>query len=102
VVHACPVETFGLALAEAMACGRPVVAVAGAALGEVLGDAGVLTSDDPEQYALALAELLADPPRRSALGSAARRRAIELFSLERMGREYAAALEEANEKPPGR
>ncbi len=95
VVHACPVETFGLALAEAMACGRPVVAMTGAALAEVLGDAGVLTSDDPEQYALALAELLANPPRRSALGSAARRRAVELFSLERMGREYAAALEEA-------
>jgi len=95
VVHACTVETFGLALAEALACGRPVAAVAGAALEEVLGDTAVLTPDDPEQYVLALAELLADPPRRRALGDAARRRAVELFSLERMGQEYAAALEAA-------
>jgi phosphatidylinositol alpha-1,6-mannosyltransferase len=98
LVHACPVETFGLAVAEAMACGRPVVAVAGGALPEVLGEAGVLTPDDAEQYALALAELLADPPRQGALGAAARRRAVALFSLERMGAEYAAALEAARER----
>jgi glycosyltransferase involved in cell wall biosynthesis len=100
VVHACTVETFGLALAEALACGRPVVAVGGAgggsALAEVLGDAAVLTADEPEQYVLTLTELLADPPRRRALGEAARRRAVELFSLERMRGEYAAALEAAS------
>ena len=95
LVHACAVETFGLAIAEAMACGRPVVAVGGAALPEVLGDTGVLTPDDPEQFVLALAELLADPPRRVALGNAARARAVKLFALDRMGREYAEALEAA-------
>ncbi len=58
LVHTGDVETFGLAVAEAMACGRPVVA-----------------------------------ERRAALGASARRRAVELFSLERLGREYAEALE---------
>src|SRR2546426_5128286 len=79
LVHACAVETFGLAIAEAMACGRPVVAVGGAALPEVLGDTGGLTPDDPEQFVLALAELLADPPRRVALGNAAPARAVKLL-----------------------
>ncbi|OLB17272.1 MAG: hypothetical protein AUH12_04800 [Gemmatimonadetes bacterium 13_2_20CM_69_8] len=52
-------------------------------------------TDDPEQFVLALAELLADPPRRVALGNAARARAVKLFALDRMGREYAEALEAA-------
>ncbi len=97
LAHACAVETFGLAIAEAMACGRAVVAAAaggGSALPEVLGDTGVLTpADDPEAFAAALAQLVADPDRRQALGIAARQRAVRLFSLERMGREYAEAIE---------
>ena len=97
LVHACAVETFGLAIAEAMACGRAVVAAAaggGSALPEVLGDTGVLTpADDPGAFATALARLVADPDRGNALGIAARQRAVKLFSLERMGREYAEAIE---------
>jgi len=101
IVHACAVETFGLALAEAMSCGRPIVAVSGGALHEVVGGAGVLVADDPEAFRLAVAELLADPVRRRALGNAARRRACDLFSLERMGREYAEALEAVAPPPLG-
>ena len=94
LVHTGDVETFGLAVAEAMACGRPVVAVASGALPEVLGGTGVVApSDDPAAFARALAALLADPERRAVLGAAAHRRAVELFSLERLGREYAEALE---------
>jgi glycosyltransferase involved in cell wall biosynthesis len=95
-VHAGHVETFGLTVAEAMACGRPVVAVASGGVPEVLGDTGVLVPDgDPAGFAAALASLLADPGRRAVLSGAARRRAVELFSLERMGREYCEALEAA-------
>jgi glycosyltransferase involved in cell wall biosynthesis len=93
-VHACDVETFGLTVAEAMACGRPVVTVASGALPEVVSDAGVLVPrDDPAGFARAVGDLLADPARAAAVGAAARRRAVEAFSLERMGREYCAALE---------
>jgi glycosyltransferase involved in cell wall biosynthesis len=92
-VHTGDVETFGLTVAEAMACGRPVVAVASGSLPEVVGESGVLASSgDPAAFGRALSRLLADPDRRVALGAAARRRAVALFSPERMGREYAEAL----------
>src|SRR5437773_3670648 len=94
LVHVCPVETFGLTVAEAMACGRPVVAVASGALPEVVDGVGVLApADDPAAFAEAVRALLADPARAAALGAAARDRAVDAFSMERMGREYGEALE---------
>ena len=93
-VHACHVETFGLTVAEAMACGRPVVTVRSGALPEVVGEAGLLVPpDDPAGFAGAVADLLAHPERAAVLGVAARRRAEAAFSLDRMGREYSAVLE---------
>jgi glycosyltransferase involved in cell wall biosynthesis len=95
-VHTCDVETFGLTVAEAMACGRPVVAVASGALPEVVAEGGVVApADDPAAFARAVGDLLAQPERAAALGMAARRRAVETFSLERMGREYSEALVQA-------
>lgn len=94
-VHTCHVETFGLTVAEAMACGRPVVTVQSGALPEVVGDGGVLVPpEDPAAFASAVGDVLAHPERARALGVAARRRAEDAFSLDRMGREYSAALEE--------
>src|SRR5256886_10412398 len=52
VGRTCPDETFGLALAEAMACGRPVLAWASGGPVEVVGDAGVLAAPlDPGGFA---------------------------------------------------
>jgi glycosyltransferase involved in cell wall biosynthesis len=94
VVHSSPTEPFGLVVAEAMACGRPVVAVGGGGPEEVLGDAGVITPpEDTAAFARQLQALLGDPARRAALGEAARRRVLERYSLERMQREYVEALE---------
>ena len=94
LVHAGAVETFGLGVAEAMACGRPVVAVCAGTLPEVVGDAGLLApADDATAFGRAVADLLADAARRDAYGAAARARALREFSLERMGREYGEALE---------
>ncbi len=94
VVHTRPDEAFSLALTEALASGRPVLASAGGGTPDVLGDAGVLAPcEDPHAFAGVLQELLGDAARREALGAAARRRAVERYSLERMVREYVEMLE---------
>ncbi|MEE6282044.1 glycosyltransferase [Georgenia sp. MJ170] len=87
-------EPFGIVPLEAAACARPLV---GSAVGGLLdsvadGRTGTLVPPrDPQALAAALAELLHDPVRRAAYGKAARDRAEELFSWERV----AAATEAA-------
>jgi glycosyltransferase involved in cell wall biosynthesis len=93
LVHACEIETFGLCVLEAMACGRTVLAVDGGAVPEVLGGAGVLSPpDDPGAFAARLRELLFQDQHRAALGTAARRRA-EKFSLSAMQAAHVEAIE---------
>jgi glycosyltransferase involved in cell wall biosynthesis len=83
LVAPCEREGFGLAAAEAMAFGRPVVAAAGGALLELVADeeTGLLV---PPRDATALREaverLLRDPELREQLGRAARARARERFA----------------------
>ena len=94
VVHARPDEVFALSLIEALACGRPVVASGGGGTPELLGEAGVVAPPaDPAAFARLLGDLLGDAARRAALAAAARRRALERYSVERMVRDYAAVLE---------
>jgi len=94
VVHTRPDEVFALALIEALACGRPVLASDGGGTGELLGDAGVLAPpEQPRAFARQLTDLLSDPGRLATLGAAARRRAVAQFSRERMVRDYGEALE---------
>ena len=56
-----PVETFGLAALEAMACGTPVVANAHSALPEVLGASGAISASTGRSFADAVERLLAVP-----------------------------------------
>src|SRR5207253_10437981 len=94
VVHTRPEGVFALALIEALACGRPVLASGGGGTPELVGDAGVLAPpDDPSAFALLLQDLLGDHERRAALALRARRRAVEYYSVERMIRDYAQLLE---------
>jgi glycosyltransferase involved in cell wall biosynthesis len=61
-------EGFGLMLAEAMAAGVPVVAARVGGMPDVLGDAGILVPpEDPAALGDAIAAVLADPSRRSAM-----------------------------------
>jgi alpha-1,6-mannosyltransferase len=69
-----PVETFGLAALEALACGSPVVVDGASALPEVVGDAGVAVHDG--DFASGVRDLLSRP--ELARRTAARDRA-ELF-----------------------
>lgn len=79
-------EGFGLALLEAMAAGRPVVASAIPTHAEILGPelAGLLARFDDGAATNAIASLLAAPDsEREGLGAAARERA-RVFDLPRL------------------
>jgi D-inositol-3-phosphate glycosyltransferase len=82
VVAPCEREGFGLAAAEAMAFGRPVVAAAGGALLELVadGETGLLVPPrDARALRAAVERLLGDPELAVRLGGAARERARRRF-----------------------
>ncbi len=80
-------EHFGYVPVEAMAAGRPVVAVAGGGPAETVEDGrtGSLCEPTAEAFAASLAPLLLDGARARALGEAGRERARREFSLEAFG-----------------
>jgi glycosyltransferase involved in cell wall biosynthesis len=85
-------EGFGLVVAEAMACGRVVVATDCGGVREVVGDAGFLV---PPRNAEALAKAMGRALRLSddeheRLGVAARERVLARFSLDVMADRYLA------------
>jgi len=73
-------EQFGFGLAEAMACGKAVIASTTGGLPEVVGDAGlVFPAGDFAALAQHLRRLIQDRPYREDLGAKARARAEALF-----------------------
>jgi len=76
LLHAAFLEGFGLTPLESLAAGTPVVGYAGGAVGEVVGDAGLLVrSGDEASLGDALVRILADDALRAACASRARARA---------------------------
>jgi glycosyltransferase involved in cell wall biosynthesis len=78
-------EGFGLAAAEAGACGVPVVATNASSLPEIVDDGrtGLLVPvDDPAALATALARVLADHDLAARLGAGAARRVATRFDRE--------------------
>jgi teichuronic acid biosynthesis glycosyltransferase TuaC len=92
-------EAFGVAYAEALACGVPAVACAGEGGPEEiasLGDGMVLVPPrDPDALATAVRELLGDPDGLRRLAAAARRTADARLSWERCGAATLATYETA-------
>ncbi|WP_067496655.1 glycosyltransferase [Actinoplanes sp. TFC3] len=76
VVAPGPVETFGLAALEALACGTPVVVNDASALPEVVGPAGLAVRGTPDAFAEGVQKIMERPERQRR--AAARARA-ELF-----------------------
>jgi glycosyltransferase involved in cell wall biosynthesis len=94
VVHASTEpEPFGLVIAEAMACGRPVI-VSGAGGARELAECGTDVPTVPPGDAGALAReiesLATDPSRRDRLGREGRRTAERCFAISRMAGELTA------------
>lgn len=90
-------EGLPLALLEAMAAGRPVVATRVGGVPEAVEDGveGLLVPPgEPAALAAAALSLLADPARARALAAAARRRVAADFSIARMAGELEAIYAE--------
>lgn len=80
----CPseVESFGMAVIEAMSSGVPVVSTrcGGPAETVIEGETGFLIDPkSPEEIVDALSKLIADDSRRTAMGKAARERVLRFF-----------------------
>jgi glycosyltransferase involved in cell wall biosynthesis len=90
-------EGFGLTVAEAMACERPVVVSNRGSLPEVVaaGEGGFLCEpDDAAGFAKAALELLGDERMRQKFGAANRARVDRLFRWERAAAEVKRIYEE--------
>jgi len=97
-------EGFGIVFLEAAACGVPQVAgrsggsyeaVVAGVTGEVVDRPG-----DPRAVAAAIEGLLADGPRRAAMGEAARQRAVASFGYDDLAARLQAGLTAAMSKHP--
>ncbi len=90
------VETFGHPLVEAMASGAPIASSNGAAMPEILGDAGVyFDPHDPGDMVRAIGALLDDAAERERLGRAAEARARN-YSWARSASETLAVFKDAS------
>jgi glycosyltransferase involved in cell wall biosynthesis len=97
LVSVASVESFGIALVEAMARGVPVVAAAAGGPEEIIesGTSGLIVpTADPVELAEAVASVLARPTLRRRLVAGGSERVRTRFTRERMTRDIERALEE--------
>ena len=85
-------ENFGIAVAEAMAAGLPVVVSRAVAIADEVAaaGAGLVSECDAHDIAAAIERLAGDPVERARMGARAARLAREHFSWERTSRDLLA------------
>ena len=84
-------EGLPIAILEGMASGLPVIATSVGEVPKIIehGRTGLLTSsEDPQLVSEKILDLLRNPAKRVELGTAAKLLITELFSAERMARDY--------------
>ncbi|MBI5057050.1 MAG: glycosyltransferase [Nitrospirae bacterium] len=88
-------EQFGMVLAEAMACGVPVVSTVSGSIDEVVADAGLLVQpNDPTGLSAAIINLLKDDDLRKELGAKGRERAVREYDSKKIAGKFAALFED--------
>lgn len=94
-------EGMPLAVGEAMAMEKPVVATAVGGVSELVRDAGVLVpSRNPEALAAAMLEIMQRTPEsRQALGRTARERIMQDFSMDAIADRWEALYETLTARP---
>lgn len=96
-------EPYGMTVVEAMSCGLPVIVTDGGGAGSLAGDEGGLhvPMKSPPAIALALSQLLADPPLRKQMGLRNRQRVLLRFAwdkvIDHLEQIYALTLERGRE-----
>ena len=91
LVHPSLSESFGMALAEGLAAGKPVIASDVGGVREVVlhNETGILVPPaDSEAIAKAVMSLLGDPEYANSLGTKGKERVRQLFSTERCASEH--------------
>jgi len=82
-------EGAPIAVIEAMACGKPVVATDVGGVSEILGDTGILVPPrNPKALARGIIRILSDEELAKKLGLKARMRVLSRFPIQRVVREY--------------
>jgi glycosyltransferase involved in cell wall biosynthesis len=91
-------EGFGIAAAEALACGVPVVAARGERgpeeIAALVRGVALVPARDPDALAGELSRLLADPAELGRLAAAAQADAVARFSWSRTGAETVRAYQD--------
>ena len=93
-VSASRYEGYGMALAEALACGLPIIATTGGAVIQTVpAETGLLVApDSPEALAQAIERLITDDDKRNAMAQAARAHANSLPTWRQSAERFATAL----------
>ena len=93
-------ESFGNAIAEAMATGAPVISTTAGSVPELItdGENGLLVPpDDPIALAAAIQKLQHDPVYAAAMGENARRTILERFTWSRVARTFEGIYNELSQ-----